>query len=342
VSLAGGLAATILVSLIVYVLLAGADFGGGAWDLLARGPRAARQREAVAHAIGPIWEANHVWMIVAIVLLFTAFPPAFAVIMTALHVPVTLMLVGIVLRGSAFAFRKVGPDDDPGASRWQLVFAVSSVLTPVMIGVVLGTISTPVLGYRDGVVTGGFFDPWMRPFPWTVGLMTVSLFAFLAAVYLTVEVAGDPPLADDFRRRGLGAGAAVAVSALAAAALAPGAAPDLAAHLLASGLGRAIMILAALSLAGSLAALALRAWRAARLGAAGTAVLVLLGWGSGQHPWLVAGAVGIQEAAAPRVTLLLVAWILGLGSLVLVPAFAYLYLTFKGRVLVPRRVRERG
>jgi len=133
VSLADVMAGIILMVLAVYVLLGGADFGGGVWDLAARGPRASQHRKIIAHAIGPIWEANHVWMIVAVVLLFTCFPSAFAVIMTALHVPVTLMLIGIVLRGSSFVFRKVDPAGEGGPSGWQTVFAVSSLVTPVMI-----------------------------------------------------------------------------------------------------------------------------------------------------------------------------------------------------------------
>ena len=99
------LAGVILVALTAYVLLGGADFGGGIWDLLADGPRKTRQRELIAHAIGPVWEANHVWVILAMVLLFTCFPRAFARIAIALHVPLTLMLIGIVLRGSAFVFQ---------------------------------------------------------------------------------------------------------------------------------------------------------------------------------------------------------------------------------------------
>src|SRR5260370_2016233 len=96
----------ILSSLIVYALMGGADFGGGIWNLLAFGPRAKRQREAIAEAIAPIWEANHVWLILVIVLLFTGFPRGFTTMMTALNIPMTVMLLGIVLRGSAVAFRK--------------------------------------------------------------------------------------------------------------------------------------------------------------------------------------------------------------------------------------------
>ena len=124
-------AAVIYVALLVYTLTGGADFGGGVWDLFAAGPRRDRQRALVARAIGPIWEANHVWLIVVVVLLFVCFPPAFAAIMTALHIPLTLMLIGVVLRGSAFVFRAYDPVSRGAAggdTAWGRVFAVSSLL----------------------------------------------------------------------------------------------------------------------------------------------------------------------------------------------------------------------
>src|SRR6476469_7098960 len=124
----------IVVALNAYVLFGGADFGGGVWDLLASGSRRDKQRTLVSHAIGPIWEANHVWLIVVVVMLFVCFPPAFAAFGTILHIPLTLMLVGIVLRGSAFIFRSysLGPRSEQRG--WGRVFAVSSLITPVVLG----------------------------------------------------------------------------------------------------------------------------------------------------------------------------------------------------------------
>jgi cytochrome bd-type quinol oxidase subunit 2 len=115
------------VALTAYVLLGGADYGGGVWDLLASGPRREKQRELIAHAIGPIWEANHVWLILVVVLLFTCFPPAFAQLMTVLHIPITLLLIGIVLRGSAFTFRAYDATHSAVQERWGMIFAIASV-----------------------------------------------------------------------------------------------------------------------------------------------------------------------------------------------------------------------
>ncbi len=128
------LASVLFVALLVYALLGGADFGGGMWDLLAFGPRARRQREAIAAAIAPVWEANHVWLILVVVLLFTAFPVAFADIMTALNIPITVILIGIVLRGSVFVFRKYDAQNDTVHRRWSTIFGIASFLTPFFQG----------------------------------------------------------------------------------------------------------------------------------------------------------------------------------------------------------------
>src|SRR6476660_4428808 len=178
----------IVVSLNAYVLFGGADFGGGVWDLLASGPRRERQREVIAHAIGPIWEANHVWLILAIVLTFTCFARVYARLGTILHIPLTWMLVGIVLRGSAFTFRTYDTRGDAAQRHWGRVFASASVITPVLLGVSIGAVASG----RVGRETGGsfierFVDPWFTPFALSVGLLALTLFAFLAAVYLTLE-----------------------------------------------------------------------------------------------------------------------------------------------------------
>ena len=325
-------AGVMLVALIVYALLGGADFGAGVWDLLARGPRAQRQRDVIADAIGPIWEANHVWLIVVVVMLFTAFPAAFAAIMTALHIPVTLMLVGIVLRGSSFVFRKYDAQRDDVQQRWGRIFAISSVLSPVLLGVIAGAITTGGIRIEDGIVTSGFVHPWLGAFPLAVGFFALAQFAFLAAVFLTLETT-DADLRDDFRRRALAT--AVVVGALAALVLllsrthAPIVWDDLTAG------PAAITLHAATALAaiGAIGALFLRRWRHAAALAALQVTLVLSGWGLALGPWLLPDELTIRAAAAPSQTLTLLLAVLGGGSVILLPAFAYLYLTFKRRNL---------
>ncbi len=194
------IAGIMIVSLVFYALLGGADYGGGVWDLFAFGKRAKQQRELISDAIGPVWEANHVWLILVIVILFTAFPLAFSVISTALHVPLTLLLIGIVLRGTAFTFRTYDVQRDDVQRRWSLVFSIASIFTPVLLGVTLGAIASGTIRVENGVVTTGFFNSWLAPFPFAVGFFALALFAFLAAVYLTSET-NDKNLQVDFRRR---------------------------------------------------------------------------------------------------------------------------------------------
>lgn len=132
----------IVVALTIYALTGGADFGAGVWDLLASGPRAAAQHDLIASAIGPIWEANNVWLVLVVVMLFSAFPPAFAAILTALFAPLSLMLVGVVLRGAAFAFRSHAPRRGPTEHFFARAFAIGSIVTPIMLGVALGTLAS--------------------------------------------------------------------------------------------------------------------------------------------------------------------------------------------------------
>ena len=325
-------AGVILVALIAYAVMGGADFGGGVWDLFARGPRAEAQRKTIATAIGPIWEANHVWLIVVVVLLFTCFPTAFALIMTALHVPILLMLVGIVLRGSSFVFRTYDEQAEGPQRRWGRVFAVSSLVTPVLLGVVVGAISTPAIRMVGGVVQGGFFAPWLRPFPFAVGLFALAQFAFLAAVYLTVD-AGTEALREDFRRRALGSAVAVGVLAAGTLLLAGEAAPELRAALLGRPWSWPLQLATGAAALGAIGALLRRRWLLARVLAATQVALILLGWGLAMSPWLVYGSVSVAGAAAPPRTLELVLLVLAGGSVILLPAFYYLYRTFKGGLI---------
>ena len=166
-------------SLTTYALLGGADYGGGVWDLLASGPSAERQRATIARAIGPVWEANHVWLIAAIVILFTGFPRAFAAVSIYLHVPLLVVLVGIVLRGSAFVFRAYGPQDPRHERLWGRVFAVASTVTPLFLGVVVGAITE---GRLPETHTGSFADvfvmPWLTPFAVSVGVFALRYLRF--------------------------------------------------------------------------------------------------------------------------------------------------------------------
>ena len=328
------LAAIIVLSLNAYVLTGGADFGGGVWDLLARGERRAAQRALIASQIGPIWEANHVWLILVVVLLFTAFPAAFATLGIVLHVPLSLMLIGIVLRGSSFVFRSYGARDDATQQRWGRVFAMASVLTPLLLGIVVGSIATGDAGAaadrlaaaRDVSYTSTYLAPWLAPFPLAMGVLALAMFAFLAAVYLALAT-DDVALREDFRRRAVGAEVAMFVAAFGGLAIAEMTAPHVSGALIGS---RALVFqtLTAVAAITALCSVWTRRWRTARIAAALQVSLILWGWVLVQYPFVVPPTLTIRDTAAPRATLeLLMAALVG-GALILFPALAYLYRTF--------------
>jgi cytochrome d ubiquinol oxidase subunit II len=309
----------LVVALTAYALFGGADFGAGVWDLFASGPRKAEQKQALARAIGPIWEANHVWLVLVVVILFTGFPPAFAALTTALHVPLSLVLLGIVCRGSAFVFRQYGPS--ASALRWGHAFAIASVATPVLLGVVLGTTASGRLRWEDGVYVSGFFAPWLAPFPWAVGFFTLAIFAFLAAVYLCAELP-DGPLRDDFRRRALRA--AIAVGATAATTWA------LAEHIGDRLRAWPLQLATAVAALGAIAALVRRRFVLARTFAVAQVALIVLGYGWALFPHLVVPDFTVASAAAPERTHELLLGALAIGAVVLLPSLAYLMRVFKG------------
>jgi cytochrome d ubiquinol oxidase subunit II len=323
------LAAVLALSLNAYVLFGGADFGGGVWDLLASGPRRERQREVIAHAIGPIWEANHVCLILAIVLTFTCFAPVYARLGTILHIPLTLMLVGIVLRGSAFTFRTYDTRGDAAQRRWGRTFASASVITPVLLGVSIGAVAfgrvRPV--NMSGFVSQ-FVQPWLTPFALSVGLLALTLFAFLAAVFLTMET-HDPELCEDFRRRALGAGVAVFFASALVLLLSHNAAPLVRTGLMASSWALPLHLATGMSAVVVLAALWFRRFRLARVAAGLQVSLIFWGWALAQYPLLVPPDLTIANSAAPESTLRLVLVALAIGGAVLLPSLWYLFQVFK-------------
>jgi cytochrome d ubiquinol oxidase subunit II len=315
-------------SLVFYALLGGADYGGGVWDLFAFGERGRQQRELIAEAIGPVWEANHVWLILVVVILFTAFPPAFAAIATALHIPLTLLLIGIVLRGAAFTFRTYDEQRDEVQRRWSLIFSIASIITPVLLGLTVGAIASGTIRVESGVVTTGFFSSWLAPFPFAVGFFALALFAYLAAVYLTLET-DERELQEDFRRRALISGAIVGLLALVVFLLAETGAPRVRAGISRSSWAIVLHLSTAVSAIGAFYALWKRKYKLARIFAAFQVTLILLGWALAQFPYLIEPDVTITSAAAPRITLQLLLGALIAGAILLFPSYYYLFRIFK-------------
>ena len=318
-------ALVIAIALNVYLLLGGADYGGGIWDLLASGPRAERQRSLIERSIGPIWEANHVWLILAVVVLFTGFPPAFSRIMTDLHIPLVLMLLGIVARGSAFAFRSYEARPE-SRRRWGRVFAIASLITPALLGIIIGALAWGKV-QPAGDSLRIFIDSWLGVFPLAVGIYTLAMVAFLAAVYASVD-AREEDLREDFRKRALNA--AVFLGAMAAAVLVVAAfeAQEVLHDLTRTTWSWFLHAVTAVSAVGAIWSLSTRRYRLARALAALQVSLILWGWAFSQYPHLVKPDLSLYEVAAPQVTLRLMLIALAAGALILIPSLYYLFRVF--------------
>ena len=322
------LAGAMLVGLVMYSLLAGADYGAGFWDLTCRGPRQEEQRHLIEQALGPVWEANHVWLILSIVLLFSGFPEAFGALCVALAIPLFLVLLGVVLRGCSFVFRAYFTGERQTQLYWGKVFSISSSMTPLFLGTLIGAISCDSVIMSHGLSENGFLSTWLFPFPLVVGVLALSLFAYLSACYLAVE-AGSADLENDFRRRALISGVVSNAMALAAYVLA-----GASASAIRQGLSKrpAAWIVEVCAIAATIVAfrgLWLRRFRQARIAAAAQVGLIVVGWGIAQYRYLIRPAFTITNSAAPSNVTTALDIALACGAVVLIPSLAVLFTVFK-------------
>ncbi len=309
--------------LTAYTVFGGADFGAGFWDLLAgRSEAGLRPRALIADSIGPVWEANHTWLIFDLVILWTAFPPAFAAIMSTLFVPLSLAALGIVLRGSAFAFRPVAAGLS-GRRAAGAIFASSSVVTPFFLGAAGGAIAS---GRVTGSLAAG--DPvtsWLNPTSILIGLLAISTCAYLAAVFLVADARRQrqADLVGYFQRRATVAAIVTGAIALAGIGVLSLDSPTLAGELTSRGWP----LIAASGVLGAGALLLLR--RDAPLGtralATGAVVAVVWGWGVAQYPDILPGSLSLAAAAAPAGALEALLVVFVIAALVIAPSLALLY-----------------
>ncbi len=322
-------AAVLWLSVAVYAVLAGADFGGGVWDIFSVGGNGPAQRRAIADAMGPVWEANHVWLILLMVGLFTGFPAVFAALSVALYLPFTVALIGIVLRGAAFAFRAHGREAVGPITRWGTVFGATSVVTPACFGAAAAAVASGAIEVRAGEVVSATTAGWTTLFAADCALLAVGLCAYLAATYLMVETEGQPLLRQAFRRRAVLAGLAAGALGLIGLPLARLDAPTLW-----SGLtGRALPLLVLALINGPVATWAVWRDRArlARLLVGAQVTLVLLAWAAAQWPYWVVSDLTIRATAASQATLMALLVVIAGGSLLLLPSLYFLFRVFKGR-----------
>src|SRR5690242_2550113 len=332
----------ILLGITAYTVLSGADFGAGIWTLVPGGGQAgaAATRDHTRHAIGPVWEANHVWLIFVLTVAWTCFPGAFGSIVSTLAVPLLIAAIGIIFRGTAYALRsQFGSGEERGVRLVERLFALSSVLTPFALATVIGAIATgrvPV-----GNARGALLASWLNPVSVLAGVLAVAFSAYLAAVYLAADARrqSERELVHDFRLRALAAGVVAGLLALAGLLVIRAEAASLW-HGLSSGLGLALVIVSALAGMVTMALVWLGRFGLARASAALAVAAVIAGWAAAQEPQVLPGLT-VQEAAAGRETL--IATIVGVaaGAVVLVPSLAVLYsLVLRGRLDAPEAVNE--
>lgn len=323
----------VAVSLIFYVLFGGADFGAGIIEIFT--PRrfdSKAAQEITYRAIGPVWEANHIWVIILAVVLMSVFPRAWGTMVTALHIPLTLLLIGIVLRGTSFMFRHYDAYQDRTRTVYSVVFAVSSLLTPFFLGITAGAVTFGQISLEPSSYYESFVAPWLNPFSLAVGIFTTSIFTFLAAAYLIGEAANAPALQQHFQRLALvsnvvtvAAGGVVFITAVGQNALFS--------RFIGSGIAILAVILATLALPLFWWAVRHGRYMLIRLVAGFQILMVLLAWLWVEFPILVnlrdAEPLTVYNTAAPDITVNVLGVVLIIGVLVIFPLLGYLLYTFK-------------
>jgi cytochrome bd ubiquinol oxidase subunit II len=312
----------LLVVIAAYALFAGADFGGGIWDLLAGGDlRGATPRAAIDASVTPVWEGNHVWLIFGLVVLWTGFPTAFSAVMIALFVPIAISLLGIVLRGVGFAFRHES-QRLPTQRLYGAMFAAASLMTPFFLGACVGAVATGRVPVRP---TGNVWSAWTSPTAVVTGLLFVSACAYIGGAYLVADSAqrGQAGLTRYFRARTLGAGLVTGVLAGVNLVLLHGSAPRLWHRLFGPALP-AVVVSVVAGVAALVFLLGIR--RNLLRGAAALAVVgVVAGWGVAQYPYALPGTLTLGAAAGPPASQIAVFVAAGLAVLFVLPGFVWLY-----------------
>ena len=314
-------AALMFLGVLVYGIFGGADFGTGVWDLLAGNAReGAALRTQVDRSIGPVWEANHVWLIYILVFLWTGFPRGVGPLMTTLWVPWLLAGLGIVLRGAGFAFRKFSGSLRQ-ARLFGAVFAASSVLTPMFFGMIAGAIASGEVPVEGGDV----WRSWTGLTSWVGGALAVLTCAFLAATFLAADAerAGDAELARYCGRRALVSGAVTGIVALSAVPILEDDAPTLADRL--EGRAAPLAVLSAIAGGSALVLLWKGRWGWARVGAVLAVAAVLAGWGVAQYPDLLVDQLTLDDAAGARSSLTGLVIVFGAAAVTVVPSLLWLF-----------------
>jgi cytochrome bd ubiquinol oxidase subunit II len=332
------IAVVLLLAVVAYAVFGGADFGAGFWDLIAGGPeRGERPRDVIEHSIGPVWEANHVWLIFIFVILWTSFSEAYASITLTLFVPLAIAALGIVLRGASFAFRKavvkLGHRRIFGAA-----FAASSVLVPYCMGAVAGGIASGRV--PAGGQAGDPVHSWINPTSILGGVLAVGAAAYLASVYLVWDArrVDDNDMVEYFRRRAVIAAAAVGLIGIIGIFVLRADAPYLFQGLTSRALP--LVIVGALCGVVALVLLIRNAPRGARLLAVVAVAITMIAWGDAQWPYILPESLTFAAAAAPSGTLTAVLIVVVLAALIVIPGFVLLFILDQKGLLLEEGVED--
>jgi cytochrome d ubiquinol oxidase subunit II len=321
----------VLAGLVLYAVLGGADFGAGLWQMATLlGPRdgqdaqrrARRIREHAHHSMGPVWEANHVWLIFVLTVSWTAYPAAFGAIASTLILPLFIAGLGIVFRGAAYALR-AGSDKASELGAIDTIFSLSSLLTPFALGAMVGAIASERV--PTGNAAGAMLGSWLNPTSALVGVLAVAVCAYLAACYLAADAARhrDAELVAQFRVRALLAGTVAGAIALAGLVVLHSDAHRIYTRLL-EGPGLPGLVVSLLAGVATLALVAARRFELARVSAALAVAGTIAGWALAQQPRLLAHLT-IAQAAAPRETLIALLAAIGVGAAILFPSLGLLF-----------------
>ncbi|OFW67469.1 MAG: cytochrome D ubiquinol oxidase subunit II [Actinobacteria bacterium RBG_16_68_21] len=305
----------------LYAVFGSADFGAGVWDLLAgSAERGSPRRAVIEHSIGPVWEANHVWLIFVLVFLWTGFPRAFAPLASTMLIPLTAAALGIILRGSGFAFRKT-MTTVPLQRLFGATFAASSLLTPFFLGAIAGGVAS---GRIPAAGAGDLVGSWWNPTSMLGGVLAVTSCAFLAASFLAADSvrSGMDAEAEWFRERALVVGILAGLIAMSGIVVLRSDAPTLFHGLTSRGLP--LIVASGVAGSGSLVLLWNRRYHSARVAVVIAVVTVVWGWAAGQYPWLLVDALEISAGSGSLATQRAMLISLGVGAVLFVPPLIYL------------------
>ncbi len=322
-------------SLLLYILLGGSDFGAGILELLPAGRLRERQKEVINRAMGPVWEANHMWMILIVVILFMGFPTIFTTLMIALHIPMLALLVGIVVRGAAFTFRHYDAiQDAPSQRTYTWLFGLSSLWTALWLGIIAASLNRGIIDPGAREAWPAYVAPWWGAYPLSVGAFVASIFAFLASIYLVGET-NEPELKRRFRRLGALFNGLVVVLGGTVFAASLRERESLATAFLRQPWNLGVIALATALFVALWFLVARRLVLLTRIVASGQITLILIGWCLLYAPNAVLTAKGplsFYEQAAPPATLRQLVIALLVGSVFIFPSLYFLLRVFKGAI----------